>query len=99
MKTTIVRRTWEAWAASARLCWEVIKDIPPQTKTLLELLDIAESNKQYAMALGEWYALQDLADELGIDWVYTRKICKGADAAADEHAYYENLIWKHAIHK
>ena len=93
---TIIHKIWVAWATYARFCWDTVKDIPPQTRTYFELTEICEADRPCGVALGEWYALQQLAEELDINWMNYSHISEETAAAAKEHDFYEDLIHKHA---
>lgn len=98
MKKSIIRKVWKAWATYARLRWEIAAEYEEGTLHRLTLDKLCEADQACHDALTEWYTLNELCEELKIDWLSLAQIDAEAASAADEQTLYTDLIWKHTLH-
>ena len=98
MKKNIIRKIWKAWAKLARLRWDIAAKYEEGTLHTLRFDAICEEDKTCHDALVEWATLNELCEELDIDWMNMTQIDAETASAADEHTLYSDLVWKHTIH-
>ena len=93
----LIRKTWKAWARYAHLCWDIAAGYEEGTRTSKELYDLCREDRECYAALSEWYVLNDLCEELKIEFVTATEIDEETKKASEEHDMYNEMFWKHCL--